>query len=245
MQWIGPDPSYIAVETTTTKNAEGADVTATVNKAVDVIKAENGGLDLILSPAFIEKVEKILKEVPPCTRKRLRRRQGPSCGLEGAARRISEDSAVGDLFSEQVHDEVSEEAGLDAGSDSAYGTDEDGFSEGAEGPPGSEAGETVEAVIVGTEADAAAIAAAAGEMEGAIVVGGITLTSVTFLGMLLKAFDTNGKVEPVYHIPPEDIQTVTKSKTETSTQTQTQTTTTSAASCPTGFVSSPFRNDMW
>ncbi|KAF4944216.1 hypothetical protein FSARC_14731 [Fusarium sarcochroum] len=236
--WIGPDPAYITVETTTTKNAEGADVTGTVNKAIDVVKHADGGLDMILSPAFREKVEAILKEVPPCTKRRLRRRQGPSCGIEGAARRVLEDEGVADIFSDQVHGEVSEEAGMNSDADSGYGTDEDGFSEGAEGPPGSEADETVETVILGSEAEAAAIAAAVGEVEGTFVVGGITLTVVTFLGILLKAVDTTGKIEPVYHIPPEDIQTVSKAKSE-STQTTTQTTTTSATSCPTGIPDCP------
>jgi hypothetical protein len=237
MQWIGPDPSYISVETTTTKNAEGADVTGTVNKAVDVVKHANGGLDMILSPAFREKVEAILKEVPPCTKKKLCRRQGPSRGIEPAARRVLEDEGVADVFSEQVHKELSEEAGLDTDADSEYGTDEDGFVEGAEGPPGSEAGETVETVVLGSEAEAAAIAAAVGEVDGAIVVGGITLTAVTFLGILLKAADTTGKIEPVYHIPPEDIQTVSKTKTESPRQATTLTTTTSTNSFPTELVS--------
>ncbi|KAF4989387.1 hypothetical protein FGRMN_9156 [Fusarium graminum] len=228
--WIGPDPSYISVETTTSKNAEGAVVTGTVNKAIDVVKHADGGLDMILSPAFREKVEAILKEVPPCTKRKLRRRQGPSCGIEAAARRVLEDEGVADMFSDQVHDEVSENAGLDSDADSGYGTDEDGFVEGAEGPAGSEAGETVEALVLGPEADAAAIAAAAAEIDGAVVVGGITLTAVTFLGILLKATDTTGKIEPVYHIPPEDIQTVSKTKSET---TQRPTSTTSASSCPT------------
>lgn len=241
IQWIGPDPSYISVETTTSKNAEGATVTGTVNKAVDVVKHANGGLDMILSPAFREKVEAILKEVPPCTKKKLRRRQGPSCGIEAAARRVLEDEGIADIFSGQVHDEVMENAGLDSDADSGYGTDEDGFVEGAEGPPGSEAGETVEALVLGPEADAAAIAVAVGEADGAIVVGGITLTAVTFLGILLKAADTTGKIEPVYHIPLEDIQTVSKTKTET---TKTATSTTSASSCPTALVSSPFTNTV-
>ncbi|KAF5676109.1 hypothetical protein FHETE_2236 [Fusarium heterosporum] len=230
--WIGPDPSYISVETTTSKNAEGAAVTGTVNKAIDVVKHANGGLDMILSPAFREKVEAILKEVPPCTKRKLRRRQGPSCGIEAAARRVLEDEGVADMFSDQVHNEISANAGLDSDADSGYGTDEDGFVEGAEGPAGSEAGETVEAVVLGSEADAAAIAAAAGEVEGAVVVSGITLTAVTFLGILMKAMDTTGKIEPVYHIPPEDIQTVSKTKSET---TQRPTSTTSASSCPTGL----------
>ncbi|KAF5020850.1 hypothetical protein F66182_7105 [Fusarium sp. NRRL 66182] len=235
--WIGPDPSYI-VEATTTQNAEGADVTTTVNKAVDVIKNANGGLDMILSPAFREKVEAILKDVPPCTKRRLRRRQGPACGIEAARARLMEDEGVADMFSEEFHGEVTEEAGLNSDADSGYGTDEDGFVEGAEGPAGSEAGETVETIIIGSEADAAAIAAAAGEIDGAIVVGGITLTAVTFLGLLMKAVDMNGKVEPVYQIPPEDVQTVTKSKSETQSATATATTTT-AASCPTGYILKP------
>ncbi|KAF4450512.1 hypothetical protein F53441_6367 [Fusarium austroafricanum] len=228
--WIGPDPSYISVETTTTKNSEGAEVTGTVNKAVDVVKHANGGLDMILSPAFREKVEAILKEVPPCTKKKIRRRQAASCGIEAAARRVMEDEGIADVFSEQVYEEISEDAGLDLNSDSGYGSDSDGFVEGAEGPPGSEAGETVEALVLGPEADAAAIAAAVGEMDTAITVGGITLTAVTFLGILLKAADTNGKIEPVYHIPPEDIQTVSKTKTKSETST-----TTTAKSCPTGL----------
>ncbi|KAG8354468.1 hypothetical protein FVEN_g7825 [Fusarium venenatum] len=264
MQWIGSDPSYISVETTTSTDAEGATVTGTINKAIDVVKNANGGLDIILSPAFRERVEAILKDVPPCTSRKLRRRQASVCGLEAARNRILDDQGVADVFHEQVHGKISEEAGLESDGDSGYGsgdgsddgsddgsndgsnggdngnegnevtegTDQDGFSEGEVGPAGSEAGDTVEAVVLVAEEDAAVIGAAVGEVEGAFVAGGLTLTAVTFLGILLRAADTTGKVDSVYHIPPEDIQTVSKTKSDA---TKAPTSTSSASTCPTAL----------
>ncbi|KAF4449678.1 hypothetical protein F53441_7078 [Fusarium austroafricanum] len=230
--WIGPDPSHISVVTTTTKDANGVHVTSTVNQAVEIVKGADGSYDILLSPAFRKKLEPLLKDVPPCAKKRLRERAGPSCGLEEAMRRISESDQFRDF--QQLQMEVNQVADLN--SDSGYGTDEDGFSEGAEGPPGSEAGDTAENLMYGTGEDAGAIGAIVGEgaaVDGTLLVGGFTLFPATFLAALMHDLHKDGKLDSAYHIPPKDIHTVTKSKKPKSTTTAKSTTT--SASCPTGL----------
>ncbi|KAM7184356.1 hypothetical protein V8F33_013039 [Rhypophila sp. PSN 637] len=108
---------------------------------------------------------------------------------------------------------------------------DEGFYEGEEGEPGTTAGDTVEAIVISTEEEAAAIAA--GEIAPGVVAGGIGVTASSFLATIWGSLSGEGNyLEPVYKIPKERIHKIISSKTRT--RTATQTATSSSSRCPTG-----------
>lgn len=111
-KWIGPDPSYISIKTTTTTDSAGQTAVATVTKGVEASKNADGSLDILLSPAIIEKLQGIHAEVVPCAAKRRRshlgRRGGPACGVADFVQRVGADAELQDTFAQPMNDQVSE-----------------------------------------------------------------------------------------------------------------------------------------
>ncbi|UZP38411.1 hypothetical protein NXS19_006227 [Fusarium pseudograminearum] len=58
---------------------------------------------MLMSPAFKKTVEAILKDLPPCTSRKLRRRQASGCGLQVAKDRIIEDDGVDSVYDESTY----------------------------------------------------------------------------------------------------------------------------------------------
>ncbi|KAM7188822.1 hypothetical protein V8F20_010432 [Naviculisporaceae sp. PSN 640] len=93
---------------------------------------------------------------------------------------------------------------------------DEGFYEGEAGEAGTTAGDTVEAIVISTEEEAAAIAA--GEIAPGVVAGGIGVTASSFLATIWGSLSGEGNsLEPVYKIPKERIHKITSSKTRTKT----------------------------
>lgn len=116
-----------------------------------------------------------------------------------------------------------------------FDNDDEGFFEGETGEPGSTAGDTVEAIVISTEEEAAAIAAGqvapgAGAGAGAGAAGaGVTASS--FLATIWGSLGGEGNsLEPVYKIPKERIHKITSSKTKSDKHTSTS----SSSACPAG-----------
>ncbi|KAF2220086.1 hypothetical protein BDZ85DRAFT_204310, partial [Elsinoe ampelina] len=251
--WIGPDPSHIAVTTTTTTGKSGEASLATITKGVSVTKNGAGGLDILLSPAVKSKLEALAKEATPCAakkafvRSRHHKRQAPACGLADFVRKVGADEELrgsfGHPFTDQAWREVDEGYSGDdpvqdpgwegdggshaSGEDEGYfSDDEEGFFEGA---AGAEADGTLEAVVFSSAEEAAALGAAlSGDAAAAnaAIWGGGTVTAGSFLAYIW-AHLRDGKAIPFANqIPKESIQKVTKTKVAA--------TTSSASSCPTG-----------
>ncbi|KAK3316800.1 hypothetical protein B0H66DRAFT_626309 [Apodospora peruviana] len=217
--WIGPDPTWIGVKTTT---ISGKVVTAT--KGVSAIKNAEGGMDILLSPGVKAKLDSIAKEVTPCAGKRFKfRRRGDACGLADFLERVRADEQLGDTFSEQLTDQVWGEVvdeGFVEGDDVTPGYEGDGVpeeiyhgapadhpDEGFSEPevfedeagwfePAGGAGEEgaaaqVETIVFGTAEEAAAIteALAVGEVVPA---GASTMTAGSFLGLIYNKITGGG-----------------------------------------------------
>ncbi|KAL9110257.1 MAG: hypothetical protein Q9227_005164, partial [Pyrenula ochraceoflavens] len=108
-QWIGSNPSFIAVATKTTTGKDGKTGAATITKGVEATKNTDGSLDVLLSPAVIAKLEAIHKQVKPCAARRrsrgLRKRGGPACGLADFVERVGADEELGESFSQPLNDQ--------------------------------------------------------------------------------------------------------------------------------------------
>lgn len=251
-QWIGENPDYIRVTKTTSTNKASKTKEAEITKGVSAEKNKGGGLDVLLSPKVLEKLKGIAKDVKPCAAKRGLRfvKRGPACGLADFVDRVGADQELRGTFSEQFTDQVwaeidegysgepSDNGGWEGDGGEPF-DDEGYFSDDADGFfEGSEAGEaegTLETVVFASEAEAAAVAEAAGLVETGAVFGAATVTTGSFLAMIWNSISSGKDVPPVYQVPKESIHKITKSKTKTDDTSSTKTTTTSADSCPTGL----------
>ncbi|KAL9615937.1 MAG: hypothetical protein Q9160_009137 [Pyrenula sp. 1 TL-2023] len=199
----------------TTTGKDGKIGVATITKGVEATKNTDGGLDVLLSPAVIAKLEAIHKDVKPCAARRrsrgLRKRGGPACGLADFVERVGADRELGESFSQPLNDQVwdqidegyaSDDPEADPGwegdgeidppgDDEGYFSDDDeGFFEGSE--QGS-AADTVEDIVIGTEEEAASLGQALGGADAAVneaVYGGSTVTVGSFLAFLWKTLDS-------------------------------------------------------
>jgi hypothetical protein len=107
MKWIGPNPSWVAVYTTTTTNAQGKPTNVPIYKGVEASKNNDGSLDILLSPAVIGKLEGVFKKVTPCGARRVRKRAGPACGLAHFVEEVGADPELGKTFSQPLNDQAS------------------------------------------------------------------------------------------------------------------------------------------
>ncbi|KAH8693476.1 hypothetical protein GQ44DRAFT_744569 [Phaeosphaeriaceae sp. PMI808] len=258
-KWIGSDPNNIAVATTTTKKKGGATAVATITQGVSAIKAADGGINVLLSPAVKKKLEAIAKQVKPCGKKRKRsmsKRGGPSCGLADFVQRVGADEELQANFAHPLTDQVYNidegyvgDPATDGGwegngghhpvqdDEGYFSDDEEGFFEGAEGAEGTTAGDTVEAIVFSSEEEAAAIAAglSGGEAAAAAGVwGGSTVTAGSFLAFLWSALKDGKDLSNANEIPKESIHKITKTKTKTKT-----TSSTTSSKCPAATAAPP------
>lgn len=215
-----------------------------MTQGVAATKNAAGGLDVLLSPRVIEKIEAIVKKVPPCPAKRELRfeRRGGACGLEAFVDEVGSDDELREIFSDQFTDqargqvdegyegEPGENGGSEGDGGSAEGdgdiptddegyaseeSDADGFSEVAEGAEeGSEVAETLETVVFASEAEAATIAQLAGISEEGAIFGAATVTAGSFLAMIWNSASSDKGLDPVYQMPKESIHKITKTKTK-------------------------------
>ncbi|SPO03138.1 uncharacterized protein DNG_05820 [Cephalotrichum gorgonifer] len=261
IKWIGVDPSHIAVTTTTATLPGGETAVATITKGVSALKNDNGGLDIILSPAVKTRLEEIAKQVTPCGKKRRRnlhnhKRQGDvaACGLRDFVERVGADEELQSTFAEPLTDQAwgeidsgygsddpfedpgwegdGDPIGEEAEGDGYFSDDESGFFEGS-----SEAGEgesTLETIVFASEEEAAAIGAALSGSDAAAaaaVWGGSTVTAGSFLAWLWGTLKDGKSLSHAQQIPGESIHKITKTKTKTAEVSQVATTTTTE-SCP-------------
>jgi hypothetical protein len=213
---------------------------------VDATKGEDGSLSILLSPKVTEKLEALIKDVPPCPGKpgKMRKRQGhgPSCGLQRLGELVQEDPELRETFGDQLTHDVAHELDFDEGyvgmpsevpgnrPGGGLPGDDEGFVDGSES--GSEAGSDVGGDVgAGLEEGISFVSAEEAAGVGAVGAGGITVAS--FLAYVWKvAQEEGGKVAPVYAIPASKITTISRTNTPA-------TETSTASDCPTTLVSSP------
>jgi hypothetical protein len=237
-QWIGTDPSNIAIKVTTATYKSGATAVATITKGVSALKEADGGLNILLGPKVKAKLEAIAKQVKSCTTRRGRRsrkRGEPACGLADFVQRVGADEELQSEFAQpltdQVFDEIDEgyhgDPATDHGwegdgghhpvnEDEGYFSDNgEGLFQGVEGAEGSAAGDTLEGVVFSSAEEAALVAAAlsANEIEAAGIYGGSTVTAGSFLAFIWNTLRDGKPLANANKVPNESIHKITVTKT--------------------------------
>ncbi|KAM7188900.1 hypothetical protein V8F33_010347 [Rhypophila sp. PSN 637] len=237
-KWIGPDPSWIAVHTSTIKQEGKPDEVKTATQGVQATKNQDGGLDILFSPKVKSKLEAIAHEVKPCAAKKKRRgvgaggpntKRAEACGVREFLERVGEDPELSETFGEQVTDQMWGEIdeGYQGEPGEVPGYEGDGFAEGTgdladegyfsdaegwfEGAAEGEGEGTVETIVIGTAEEAAAVAEAAVGGNEAVAAAG-TVAATSLLAALFGAVVGGGSLPEVVSIPKENIHKISKPK---------------------------------
>lgn len=189
VQWIGPDPTYISIITTTTTDSSGATETATITQGVAIEENASGGLDIIWSPAVKERLEQLAKEVTPCDKSKRDDSDdtcSQACGATEFSQLVSQDEELKKVFhgnfNKQVMEVLDQEGEQDA-SKAIMFVDKD------------RADEFTELYKNGH-----------GDVVDCLT-GDLTLVTFSLLGLAYVVVVDSGVLPPV-NIPPESIQTV-------------------------------------
>lgn len=73
---------------------------------MSAVKNAAGGIDILLTPAVIAKLESLAAQVPPCPGKKIRKRQGPACGLAAYEQLVGADEELQGTFARPLTDQV-------------------------------------------------------------------------------------------------------------------------------------------
>ena len=231
-KWIGPDPSWIAVHTSTIKQEGKPDEVKTAMQGVQATKNQDGGLDILFSPNVKGKLEAIAKEVKPCGAKKKKRgnmRRADACGVREFLERVGDDPELSETFGEQVTDQIWGEIdeGYQGAAGEVPGYEGDGFLEGTgdvadegyfsdvegwfEGAAEGEGEGTLETIVIGTAEEAAALGEAAAAGDVAITAAG-TATATSLLAALFGALAGGGSLPEVVSIPKDNVHKISKPK---------------------------------
>jgi len=256
-KWIGTDPNNIAVKVTTTTNKAGATAVATITKGVSALKDADGGLNILLSPKVKGKLEAIAKLVKPCATRRRRstrihKREGPACGLADFVQRVGADPELQAEFAHPLTDQVWAEVGegqhgdpaadqgwegdgghqLDSEGNTYFSDDKLGGFEGAEGPAGSAAGDSVEMIVISSAEEAAMIAEGFASKEAAVntlIWGGSTVVAGSLLAFVWNPLKSGQPLAYAYKVPAGSIHKISRPKTKTTSPSSSASSTTN---CP-------------
>lgn len=237
-QWVGPDPNHIATKVTTSTDKDGKTTVATITKGVEVSKAPDGGLEIVISPRVKLRLEELAKQVNHCAKKIRRRlayghrrvrRAEPACDLADFILRFCSDPELRSSAAEPITDQMwqigsgfsgdpAAESGWEGdGGVHPEGTDTGVFSDNKlgffEGKTDGDASKTEETMLISTAEEAVALGKLLSEDDAAansLTFGECTLTAASFAAFAWFFLAAGEPLPLINTIPPEDIQTVTR-----------------------------------